>query len=175
MAIFRFLLFVTTLCVSANLAFADCKLEKATYTDGSYNLKFYRSEAIDHLSLTILPFKLTNKEFNISFYGSVVYGNGYSVPSVTIDFCNATEKSVDERPTHHDSCIYRGNLYRIDGDKTRYFNGRANDEKSLFFPDLNFKIYYAVGTIERERKDLPLLLDAPLLKDVWTYKECADK
>ncbi len=166
------LFFTIIVCLPTYPAKADCGMRDLIYSSGEYELTFYHTdvagkygEAGGTLPATEFPFKITNIKDNISFEGSIGYGNGYSTPRVGIDLC--ADKGREYRKKYKNFCGYSGTVYEIDGLGTKYAFQTTGDSKNpILFPDLNLKFYHTRNGFGESwaASDIP--------KDIWIFKGC---
>lgn len=134
------------------------------YQSGRYELRFDRSP--DHPA-TIYPFKITSRDYNASFYGSIHYGNGYSTPNTVVSIC---DKSASLEDANETTCSWGGTPYEINGTKTNFaFSADMDIKNPILFPTLHKSFYYARTYWDREDR-----FDVGLPEDIWTFKACED-
>ena len=150
------------LITSAVNASSDCPLRNMVYQSGSYELRFDRSP--DHPA-TVYPFKVTSRDNNVSFHGSIHYGNGYSTPNTVISTCS---KSVLLEGANENRCSWGGTPYEINGTKTSFaFSADMDVKNPILFPVLHKSFYYARISWDREDR-----YDIDLPQDIWIFKDC---
>lgn len=168
----KIFLFITMIpiCFFPSLAEADCEMRDLIYTSGEYEFTFDQWDEIaeENRSATMYPFKIINKKDNVSFQGSIGYGNGYSYPQVGIYLCS--NKDAEYKEKYKASCSYSSTVYEIDGVSTKHaFQTTGNKVNPILFPNLNAEFYYARNVLAESwgTRDIP--------EDVWTYKGCRNR